>query len=139
MEEKVEGKKEKEEKTPMQKAMGQIKTAYIAAFISAVLTFVVAVASIWVDLISGLNIFAIIDVAFIFVLAVLLVTIKSRIAAVILLIYYLFSQISMRIGNPDIGAGNIAMLLIFVWAYYQGIVGTFTYYRLRKAEKQELQ
>ena len=131
--------KVKEEKTPMQKALGEIRMAYIAAFISAGITAVFAVISIWAEVMVGLNIFAFIDVIFLIILAVLLITIKSRIAAVVLLTYYLFSQVSMRIGNPDMGLGNIFMVLFFIYAYFQGIRGTFAYHRLRKQERQEVQ
>jgi len=127
--------KEKPEKTPMQQAMNQIKTAYGAAFFSAVLTFIFVIVSIWTEVFPGLNIFAIVDVALVFILGVLLVTIKSRVAAIILLVHYIFSQISMRIGNPELGAGNIAMVIVFVGAYFSGIIGTFNYHKLRKEEK----
>jgi len=128
-------KKEKKEvpaKTPMEQAMSQIKAAYCAAFFSAVLTFIVAVVSIWHEVLPGMNVFAIIDVAFIFILGVLLVTIKSRIAAIVLLVYYIFSQVSMRIGNPEMGVGNVAMVIVFLGAYFGGIIGTFNYHKLRK-------
>jgi len=130
-------KKEVPEKTPMQQAMSQIKTAYCAAFFSAVLTFIFAVISIWQEVFPGVNIFAIVDVAFVFILGVLLVAIKSRVAAVILLVYYIFSQVSMRIGNPEIGFGNIAMMVAFVGAYFSGVIGTFKYHKLRKEARDE--
>jgi len=130
-------KKAKEEKTPMQQAELKIKTAYIAAFFSAVLTFVLAVASLFADFEGIINIFAIVDVIIVFILAVLLVTIKSRIAAVILLAYYLLNQISMIINNPQLGGGNIGMMIVFTTAYFQGIRGTIAYHKLRKEEKDQ--
>jgi len=130
-------KKVKSEKTPMKKAEDKIKTAYGAAFFSAVITFALAVASLFTDLEDFINIFSIVDVIFVFILAVLLVTIKSRIAAVILLVYYLFGQISMLINNPQVGGANTPMLIFFTYAYYQGIVGTFAYHKLRKEEKNK--
>ena len=127
----------KPEKTPMQKATDKIKTAYCAAFFSAVVTFIFAVSSLFTDFVDFIDIFSIADVALLFILAVLLVTIKSRIAAVILLVYYLLAQVSMLINGSHLGSPNTAMIVLFTYAYYQGIVGTFAYHKLRKEEKSK--
>jgi len=128
--------KVKQEKTPMQKALGNIKVAYIAAFISAAITFIVAIASLWVELFVGLDIFALIDVVIIFFLAILLVTIKSRVASIILFVLHLFSQIVLHVNNPNLSVWNILQALGFLCFYLQGILGTFAYHKLRKQETQ---
>ena len=115
--------------TPLEKANSQIKGAWIAAFISAGITLIFAVMSLWVDM--PINIFAILDVVLIITLAILILTLKSRVAAVIILIYYALGQLTMIVNGQN---GNIGLMIAFGFAYYQGIVGTFSYHRLKKEE-----
>ena len=124
-------------KTPMQKAMGQIKVAYIVAFISAAITLAVTIAAITGGrmLVQGISVFTFIDVVFLIILAVLLITLKSRVAAVVLFLYYIASQIIMRIANP--GLGFPAMAIVFAMAYFSGVLGTFSYHKIKKQEAAE--
>jgi len=136
------GKKEKAPKTPMtpmEKAINQVRTAWILAFVSAGLTAIIAIFSAaGMSLIESIDIFALIDVMLIIVLAVLIMTLKSRTAAIILLIYYLFSQISMRIADPSLMTSGLFMFIIFTAGYFNGILGTFSYHKLKKAEKDNV-
>jgi len=128
-----------ENKTPMQSAMEKIRTAWIAAFISAAITLIFIVISLGGNtLLIGIDAYAIIDFVLVVGLAVLLLTIKSRIAAVILLVHYLASQLILRIENPGVGGiGSIFMVVAFIAAYSSGILGTFSYHKLKKQERME--
>jgi len=107
-------------KLKKERALKKIKTAYIFAFISAGITLAFA----FFD-----NMFFIIDAIVVVVLAFLLMKKQSRIAAVILLVYYLLP----RILDPSILAnGSIALVVIITWAYIEGIIGTFSYNKLKE-------
>lgn len=130
-------KKEKVPLTPMQKAVSQIRTAGIMAFVSAAITLFITIAAMGgAQLIDGVNILMLFDVALVVALGLLILLLKSRIAAIFMFCYYLFSQISMRIENPDMLTSGIFLLVIFIIAYFSGIIGTFSYHKLKKAEKE---
>ena len=121
------------EKSPMQTAKNNIKTAAILAFISAALTGVVAYA-------AGNNLFgvdptyAFIDVGLMVVLAILLLTIKSRIAAVVLLLYFLYSKYLQFTMDPSQIVAGAPMAIIWIVGYVLGVVGTFKYHKLKSEE-----
>lgn len=124
-------KRERKTVTPMQNAQSQIKAAYIAAFVSAGLTAILTIMSIVSGPVMGLNIFSFIDVAVVLVLALLLMKTKSRIASIILLVYYLAGQIMIRMDNPRAG---LYMTVFFATLYVCGVWGTFSYHKLKKQE-----
>jgi len=125
--------------TPMQNAIKKIKVAYIMAFISAAITLIFIIISVVGEaVLIGIDAYALIDAAMVIILAVLLLTIKSRVASVILFVHYIASQIIIRIENPGVGGvGSIFMLILFVMAYFNGILGTFSYHKLKKQDGME--
>lgn len=76
--------------------------------------------------------FLFIDIAIIFALAGGLF-LRSRTAAVLLLVYYVLSQIMFIAETGRVG--GIVVSLVFVYFYYQGIIGAFAYTRLRRKEE----
>ena len=124
------------DKTPMQKAIVNVRTAYILAFITAGITLIAALLSLaGEEIVEGINIFALIDVALVLALAILLVTIKSRVAAIIMFVYFLLSKVIIFIDNPDTIASSIFMAILFVVGYFYGILGTFSYHKLKKEDQ----
>ena len=53
---------------------------------------------------------------------------KSRVSAVLLLVYYLVSQVTMRIQLNN--TSGLAVAALFVLLYVQGVRGAFAYHRL---------
>lgn len=120
-------------KTPLENAMYKIQAAYIAAFISAGVTLVFTVIALsGHSLINGINPFMFIDVVCIVLLGILLLTLKSRVAAVILFIYFLFSKVTLYMDNPGSIGSSMYMTVIFCIAYFNGILGTFAYQKIKK-------
>ena len=122
--------KKAENKTPMQNAVKNIRVAYIVAFISAAIT----VAAV---LISYMDMFAVFDAALIIVCALLLIILKSRTASIILLAHYVFSSVMIVIDNPFMDSAwhsGILMRIAFAGAYLCGVLGTFSYHKLKKQE-----
>jgi|GEM_PF-2603790 len=123
-------------RTPIQSAKRKVLTAAIAAFISAGVTAIVLLIAIGgTELIDGLNIFAFADVALLIILAVLLLALKSRIAAIILLVYFAASKAMQYIADPSTIASSLYWSLFFLGSYITGIVGTFDFHKLKKQEK----
>jgi len=128
-------KKVKKIKTPIQNALEMIKLAYIAAFISAAITMVFVIISFVSEpVIVGIDAFALIDVAFIIVLAVLLMKLKSRVASIVLLVYYISGHILLRIENPGISS---YLTVFFVIMFLFGIWGTFSYHNIKSQESDQ--
>jgi lysylphosphatidylglycerol synthetase-like protein (DUF2156 family) len=125
-------------KTPEAKALGNIKVAYILAFISAGVTLMVSLlASIGGEIISGIDTFAIIDVVLLIVLAILLITKKSRVSAIFLLAHYLISRVVLFLENPDAVISSLFVAIIFIAGYFYGILGTFSYHKLKKEKEMQ--
>ncbi|MDR3288594.1 MAG: hypothetical protein LBT22_04115 [Peptococcaceae bacterium] len=131
-------KNKKEEKSPLQKALDRIKAAYIFAFISAGLTLIITLVAVLggFTLVNGINIYSLADVVFILILAILLKTIKSRVAAVILFVHFMWNKVLMWVDNPQL-AYNFTWFL-FAAGFFYGILGTFSYHKLKKQEEAAL-
>jgi len=126
----------------MRKALYRVKVGCIAAFISAGLMFI-----IWLYLLAtgnnlfggSINIFSIFQIAFILIMTILLATIKSRIAAVIILLNYTIAQIILRIGSHGIGIDILGAFFvsIYILCYVNGIIGAFSYHKLIKPKSNK--
>ena len=55
---------------------------------------------------------------------------RSRTAAVLLLIYYVVGQVSLRLQYPEVGYSSMFIVVIFGILYLRGAVAAFTYHRL---------
>jgi hypothetical protein len=134
----------------IRQAIGKIKIAFIFAFISAGFTaLAIFLSTSRTAVVNSVGLYGLYDVGVIAVMAVLIMTIKSRIASVALLGHYLFSQFMLRFLNPEIGLIStstfssfcfsisiLCVALLFVLAYVYGIIGTFSYHKLKKSAKQ---
>jgi len=117
--------KNAEVKTPMQNAVRSIRAAWIAAFVQSALT-IGAIAFAFAPT------YLIVDVVAAIAMAVLLITIKSRIAAIALLALHVFGLIMSLLEGS---VGNILVPIAFAIAYAGGVMGTFSYQKIKKQEK----
>jgi hypothetical protein len=125
-------------KTPIEIARGRIKTAGVIAFISAGITlFAIAFAVLGHSIISGINAYALFDVLLLIVLAVLLLSLKSRVAAIALLVYFVGSKVLQFVDEPETIRSGVWLTLVFVSAYINGVIGAFEFQKLRKQHKAE--
>jgi len=128
--------KKTENSTPMQNAIRHIRTAWIVAFVSAAITLIAALTSFMDDV----DVFMAIDGMFVLVLGILLLILKSRVAVILLLVHYLGSSIIMFMeGFLDFGVGTLMMRIAFICAYFYGILGAFSYHKLKKQENTAMQ
>jgi len=111
-----------------------IKQAWIAGVISGSITLLVVILSV-AGLDLGFSVFALIDVALIFLLSFGIYK-KNRIAAVLLLAYYLINQ-AIRIAGGN--TGGIGMMAIFTYFFIQGVRGTFLYHKLKDAPVESVE
>jgi lysylphosphatidylglycerol synthetase-like protein (DUF2156 family) len=102
-----------------------IKNAWVAACIFGAITLVVALLAIaWTRLI---------DVALIFGLALGIYK-KSRTCAILMLVYFIVSNIMLYHKNSD--PSRIVMAVIFIYYFWFGIVGTFRYHTFIREQKR---
>ena len=110
-----------------------IRDAWIGGLISGSLTLAVTLATLYrpeVVIKTGMNIWNLIDVGLIFGLTWGIFN-KNRACAVSLLAYFILSkliQFTSGIVNPV----AIGIAICFIWAYFNGIRGTFTYHKLKR-------
>jgi hypothetical protein len=107
----------------------KIKNGWVAALISAVMTLGVTLIAMSGTAVLGFSAWELIDVALILGLAFGIYK-KSRTSAVIMLVYFVASKILIMVesGKPT----GLLMGMVFVYFYWQGVVGTFAYHTLKK-------
>jgi len=108
----------------------KIKRGWIAAIISGLMTMGVMLVAINTGVLNSLfDVWTSIDVILIFGLALGIYK-KSRIAATTMFLYFLASKIWIiaETGKP----GGLVMAMIFLYFYFQAMVGTFQYHNLVK-------
>lgn len=107
----------------------KIKNGWIAGIVSGVLTLAVTLYAIYGQPLPDISIWNLADVVLIFGLAFGMYK-KSRICAVLMLVYFVWSKIEQMTGpNPSKG---IILAIIFVVFYWQAVVGTFKYHAFLK-------
>jgi serine/threonine-protein kinase len=109
----------------------KIRNCWIAGVVSIVLTVALTLVSIFVTNVLGLNEWAFVDVAIMMGLTFGVYR-KSRVCAFLLLAFFALNKVLMWVQ-----AGNVAGLplaLVFFWFYFQGVVGTVQYHRLKKQQ-----
>lgn len=125
--------KQKVVKTPLESAKNKIQAAYVAAFISAGFTLLfILIAMFGYPLVNGINLLTLVDVALLILLGVLIAKLKSRVAAVILFVYFLLSKVFLYMENPGVGTSSMYMTIVFLIAYFNGILGTFAYQKIKE-------
>jgi serine/threonine-protein kinase len=107
----------------------KIKGAWIASIVSASLTLILILVAISGTKVYSFDAWALIDVALMLGLAFGIYQ-KSRTCALIMLVYFSYAKIAlMSQGAP---ASSIPMALVFLYFYWQGVVGTFQYHAFLK-------
>ena len=109
--------------------LGKIKSAWIAALVSAGMTFLLVLAAIFGKPILGITAWELIDVTLILGLAFGIYK-KSRACAVIMLIYFIYAKIFLTISTGTMTGLPVA--LVFIYFYWQGVAGTFAYHKWKK-------
>lgn len=104
------------------KTRNQITGGATAAYISAALTTIAALL---------MNPFMFVDVALLIGLALGIHLGKSRICAIALLVYFLYSKF-IQIASGGMTGGGIPMAIVFIMAFIGSIIGTFAYHKSKK-------
>lgn len=112
-----------------EKILNMIKGAWIAALVSAGITFVITLLAIFGTPLLGFSGWELIDVAFVLGMAFGIYK-KSRTCAVLMFIYFIISKVLLTISTGAILGLPIALAFLFL--YWQGVAGTFAYHKLKK-------
>ena len=114
------------------KILGQIKYAWIAGLFSAGATILMILISAGNPLGGTYDAWELIDVGLILLLSFGVYR-KSRICAVSLFSYFLISKIAVLIAGGSMGSS--VMGILFLYFYFQGILGTFKYHSYMPKEE----
>jgi len=122
---------------PIYKALAQVKLACIMGYISCGLTIILFLLKLrFPDSFIGTDYplwFVFVDVCIIILLSILLAIKKSRVCAILLLVYTGIGQMASALTGPGATAPSLVMWIVFFGvAYVYGIIGAFTYQRLKK-------
>lgn len=119
-------------------ALKAIRQGAIAACVSAGLTIafigIAIVANADGELALWNDPFNLVDVVLILVLAFGIYK-KSRVAAVLMLLYFLVAKIVIAIETQSYS--GIVLALVFLYFYGRAVLGTFAYHRIEKAENPD--
>ena len=107
----------------------KIRNAWIAGCISGSLTLLLTLLAIFGKSFFYFSAWELIDVALVFGL-VFGIYRKSRTCAVLMLVYFISAKIFImsETGKPS----GIPLALVFVYFYWQGVVGTFAYHKIKR-------
>jgi len=118
----------------IEKANKLIKDAYIAGGLVAVATLIGSVLSLFGIKVFNIDIYGFIDVIILSSLSFGLYR-KSRVCAIFLLIFYLFSRV---VQIPFVVKNNLyasyIVAIVFIYYFVQGIIGTVYYHKLSKTK-----
>ena len=117
------------------KVLKKIRAAWIACLVSAAMTLVMiaVVMSTGRSSIGLQGPIDLVDVVFILGMA-FGISRKSRICALLMLVYFAFSKYLIIRASGQVSGAWLG--LVFLYFYAQGVVGTFEYHKLRKAQAQ---
>jgi serine/threonine-protein kinase len=107
----------------------KIKSAWIAGLVSVALTLIFVVISLAGTSVMGIDAWALLDAAVVAGLAFGVFR-KSRTCAILLLAFFLLNKIVMWVDAGS--AAGLPMTLVFLWFYFQGIVGTFQFHHWKR-------
>ena len=113
--------------SPMNNALKDIKNAWVAGCIAGALTLAATLWAMSGVKILSFNAFSLIDVAVVVGLAFGIYK-KSRVCAVLMLINFLFAKFMLF--QESGRTSDIPLILVFVYYYYKGVLGTFSYHKL---------
>lgn len=119
-----------------EKALKYIKTAWVLAIVSSLLTLLVIIISVLGNNnFLGLSLYSLLDVVFVLGLAFGVYK-KSRVCAVMLFIFFVLGQLNILISGMG-SIGSFIMSVAFATGYFQGIRGTIHYHKNKKIEINE--
>ncbi|HAG44929.1 MAG TPA: hypothetical protein DCL31_18380 [Clostridium sp.] len=119
-----------------EKALKYIKTAWVLAIVSSLLTLLVVIISVLGNNnFLGLSLYSLLDVVFVLGLAFGVYK-KSRVCAVMLFIFFVLGQLNILISGMG-SIGSFIMSVAFATGYFQGIRGTIHYHKNKKIEINE--
>lgn len=105
----------------------KIRNAWIAGLVSAATTLVFVLVAMSGTNLFGFSAMQLIDVGIILGLTFGIYK-KSRICAVLMLVYFVIAKIDLML-QPDVGTRGIFLSLVFFYFYLQGVIGTFAYHK----------
>lgn len=112
---------------PLDVAIKDIKNAWVAGCISGVLALAVTLWAMSGVKILSFNAFSLIDVAIVLGLTFGIYK-RSRVCAVLMLINFLFAK--FMIFQETGRTSDIPLILVFIYYYYKGVLGTIRYHKL---------
>jgi hypothetical protein len=113
-----------------ERALRDIRNAWVAALVSAALTAAMVLLVVYLELpLLGFSLWSVISVV-VLLAGAYGVSQRSRTAAVLLLIYFVVGQVSLRLQYPEVGYSSMFIVVIFAILYLRGAVAAFTYHRL---------
>jgi serine/threonine-protein kinase len=121
-------------KIRINRALRKVKAAWVAAVVTGVVTLAATLVSVIGDQVNDVSGWNLIDVVLIFALAFGIYR-KSRVCALITLLYYVLGKIAMWTVGPS--PGGLPVTVLFVYCFVQGVIGTFQYHRLLNAPQFE--
>lgn len=104
-----------------------IKNAWVAALVSAAVTFVVSILPLFGVSLLGFDLWSLIDVALILLMAYGIYK-KNRVAGVAMLVYFIISKIVLTLENPS--TSGIGLGLVFIYFFFMGMIAIFKYHSL---------
>jgi hypothetical protein len=114
-----------------EKITKKIRSGFIVAMISGVMTLGIMILAVSTAALNSMfSIWTSVDVVLIFALAFGIYK-KSRVAATAMFVYFLASKIWIIVetGRP----GGLALGIIFLYFYFQAMVGTYQYHKIIKS------
>lgn len=114
------------------RALKDIRNAWIAAYVSAaVMVVAVVIARLGVVPLHGADLGTALEIAILMALA-FGVHMKSRAAAVVLLVYFVVVQVLLRAGL-GMGASGVFVAAMLGYLYVRGVIGAFALHRIDAA------
>jgi len=118
--------------------MRDIRYAWVAALVSAVLTAGMVFLVSYLELpVFGFSLFSAINVV-VLLAGAYGVWRRSRTAAVLLVVFFIVSQVSLRLEYPEVGYSTSFLSVLFCILYWRGAVATFRLHRLESEEAPAL-
>lgn len=108
----------------------KIRNGWIAAIVSGLMTLAAVVLGLTMGSGGMFNAWNSLDVVLIFFLAFWIHK-RSRVAATAMFVYFLISKIMVIAETGQASGGLVA--LIFLYFYFQAMVGTFQYHKLSRS------
>lgn len=104
----------------------KIRNSWVAGLLSIAFTILFVIISFFGTSILGIDEWALIDAAFMAGLCYGVYK-KSRTCAILLLAFFGFSKAVMWVDSGSVS--GLPMTLVFLWFFFQGVVGTFQFHR----------